>query len=120
MQENVSKTVSDVLAVLADKFGTTLEHLRAVIVHQVYVTAMQNVAFAIVLAAASYGLLRYTRYAAAEVKEDRYSAHAVGFVFAWCGVGGALIGASALLIGAVSRLMNPEFYALNYVLYFIQ
>lgn len=114
----VAKNVADVLDVLAARFGSTAEHLWAVLVKQSVVDAWQTAIGALFVLGVVIGLVLTYRWAGRRpLKEWALSADR-GAVRVLCTVG-ALIGGGVffgLSSGIVGRLINPEFYALQYVL----
>lgn len=111
---------------LADKFGTTVEHLWGVLVKQAVISAVTEIVMALAMVAAWLWLFRFVRRKTTEPKEtaeDRYP-HAEwreeGALIAW------LVAALALLLVTIqvycatttglTALLNPEYWALKQLL----
>ena len=115
-QSEVTKAMNDALDVLAQRFGTTVAHLWDVVVRQVYVTALTNAIMAVTLGIASYWLYRLGQSRWALYKQDTYSMSDFTAVLSFLGCGGAGVLAVVNLINLIGRLLNPEFYALRFLL----
>lgn len=111
---------------LADKFGTTVEHLWGVLVRQAVISAVTEIVMALAMVAAWVWLFRFVRSkttAPKETPENRYP-HAewedAGALIAW------LVAALALLLVTIqvycaattglTALLNPEYWALKQLL----
>jgi len=111
---------------LAEKFGTTVEHLWGVLVKQAVISAVTEIVMALAMVAAWVWLFRFVRGKTTEPKEtpeDRYP-HAEwreeGALIAW------LVAAFALMLVAIqvyraattglTALLNPEYWALKQLL----
>jgi heme/copper-type cytochrome/quinol oxidase subunit 2 len=115
--------VIELLTRLADKFGTTVEHLWGVLVKQAGISAVTELVMAFVMVAAWAWLFRFVRGKTTEPKEtpeDRYP-HAEwreeDALIAW------LVAAFSLMLvvlqvysaitTAPTALFNPEYWALK-------
>lgn len=116
----------DLLNRLADKFGTTVEHLWGVLMKQAVISAVTEIATALVLVAAWVWLFCFVRGKTTEPepsREDCYP-HAEwyneGAFAAWVVTGLTLL----LVMGQVyyaattglTALLNPEYWALKQLL----
>ena len=115
-QTDAGKTVADVLAVLSEKFGTTADHLWAVLVRQQYVYGVTAALLASLCAVAAFWLGRYAyRHINAPTEKYAYtdqSGYFIGLViavlFAGLGIGWTY--------DAITMFLNPEYGALKDVL----
>jgi len=88
-----------------------------VLLKQVYIDAVANIAWAIMLVVVCILLIKLIKYSHEKMEEDSYSSWEMGL---WLGyifapAAGAL--AFGLLVSAAMRFANPEFYAIRYILY---
>jgi hypothetical protein len=111
---------------LADKFGTTVEHLWGVLVKQAVISAVTEIVMALAMVAAWVWLFRFVRGKTTKPKEtpeDRYPYaewRGEGALIAW------LVAAIALLLVTIkvcyaattglTALLNPEYWALKQLL----
>ena len=118
------KTI-ELLNKLADKFGTTVEHLWGVLIKQAAITAVAEIVMALVMIAAWVWMFRFVRGKTAEQPEtsDRY-AHPEweqeGALIAWIVVCIAALITCLQIYGALTTgataLLNPEYWALKQVM----
>lgn len=108
---------------LADKFGTTVEHLWAVMVRQARVEAVLDIFWILALIATLVLTAWFVRYAWRKTKEEDYSnrwdEEAVVVISVVCGIISALITVPIIALlsyGLVSKLFNPEYWALQQIL----
>jgi hypothetical protein len=113
--------ISPAIATLSDKLGTTAEHLWVILVKQSYNHAIGNaiiVMFAIVgLKAAFYGANIWKK----KIEDDEWHSDS------WPGVvvikiAGSVIGTLVIgtnIVSLAQKLINPEFYALQTILKYI-
>lgn len=105
------------LDALAAKLGVTATHLWAVLVRQAYVEFATSVAFAVIIAIATYGFVRVVRHGIAQEWYDDYD----GLPQIFTGIVGIVLGVCWLvaLVGVVQGigyLINPEYFALHEVI----
>lgn len=123
--KNMNDKTLDLLTRLADKFGTTVEHLWGVLIKQAAITAVAEIVMAMVMVAAWVWMFRFVRGKTTEKPEtnDRYAQaewEQDGALIAWIVVSiAALITClqiyEALTTGATA-LLNPEYWALKQVM----
>ena len=111
---------------LAEKLGTTAEHLWEVLLHQAPISGVVALVTDIVMALVAVGLVRfvknkttkpvkteYNKYPEAEWEEE-------GAAFAWAGIviyfliTGVVVSGSAE--GILAAFFNPEYWALSHIL----
>ena len=111
---------------LADKFGTTVEHLWGVLVKQAVISAITELVMAVAMVALWLWVFRFVRAKTTKPKpteEDRYP-HAEwreeGALIAWLvtavGLLIALIQVYSAATTGITALLNPEYWALKQVL----
>jgi len=111
---------------LAEKLGTTAEHLWGVLLHQAPISGAVDLATVVVMVLAAVGLVRFVKgktTTPAETEDDRYP-HAewedefAGF--AWLVTAIYLIITGLVVIvspqGIVAAFFNPEYWALSHIL----
>ena len=119
--------VEQIIEMLAEKLGPLGEHVWAIYVRQVYISVIGDMIGAVMFLLAALGFLlggiwcanRYTRNQEAKPR-DSYAYgvgeyQVIGLVI--CGI----CGPTALIIGlwglsTVTRLLNPEYYAIQMLL----
>ena len=116
----VAQATSEVLDVLAARFGTTVAHLWDVLLRQAVAEGWVNFAWAVITAVGAVVALRVClwgwRADAEGAKRGDFADYSIHII-----VGGVatVLSASACAFTATDafmRLMNPEFYALKFVL----
>lgn len=115
MTENLPQNVEKALQILAERFGTTVEHLWTVAVRQTYVDAATSILLILVVSVASYFALRWCKKAF----EEDDSSMGEKRMFAWiiaCIVLAILAGVVLSNIGKLLQVFNPEFYAVKLLL----
>lgn len=111
---------------LAEKLGTTAEHLWGVLLHQAPISGAVDLATVVVVVLAAIGLVRFVKGKTtkpAETKDERYT-HAEweeeGAGLAWLGTAIYLIITGLVVIGSaqgiVAAFFNPEYWALSHIL----
>lgn len=101
-----------VLLSLAERLGTTIEHLWAVLIKQAVVTGMTNVVILAAVTTAACYLTRIVRIKVFEAAYLRDGAWA-GVSFMWAFI---VLLWVYLLPDTVAAIFNPEFWALKQVL----
>lgn len=111
---------------LAEKLGTTAEHLWGVLLRQAPISGAVDLATAVVMVLAAVGLVRFVKEKTtkpAETKDDRYpraewAEEDAGF--AWLGTVLYLITTGVVVTGSaqeiVAAFFNPEYWALSHIL----
>ena len=117
MNQETINAIKEALVPVAQKIGETAEWGWGVVIRQMYVEAILGIFYTIlgiVVLVATYKLVRFVMK---QCKEDRYSDW--GLV----GIIGGIIGTSVgflLFFGggydAITRFVNPEFYAIKFFL----
>lgn len=108
---------------LADKLGTTTEHLWGVLLHQAPISGVVDLATLAVMVVAAVGLVRFVKGKTtipAKTEDDRYP-HAEweegGAGLAWLGTAIYLIITGVVVIGSaqgiVAAFFNPEYWAMS-------
>lgn len=111
---------------LAEKLGTTAEHLWGVLLHQAPISGAVDLATVAVMVLAAVGLVRFVKGKTtkpAMTEDDRYP-HAEwedeGAGLAWLGATIYLIITGVVVIGSaqgiVAAFFNPEYWALSHIL----
>ena len=101
---------------LADKLGTTAEHLWAVLVKQAGIEARMDAGFAAMFLLLLVGSLVFTGYAWVKKQEEEYSDWEIGLVvaavfsFLW------LICFCVFASSSFTEFYNPEYWALKQIL----
>lgn len=115
MTENLPQNVEQTLQILAERFGTTVEHLWSVAVRQTYVDAATGILLILAVSAGAYFALRWCKKAFEE--DDSYMGEKRMFagVIA-CIVLVILTGVVLSNIGNLLQVFNPEFYAVKLLL----
>ncbi len=109
----VAQATSEVLDVLAARFGTTVAHLWDVLLRQAVVEGWVNFAWAVISALVVVACVKTFLWAQRQDSRFDYEPHLVVSVI----VGAlATITCGFTATDAFLRLMNPEFYALKFVL----
>ena len=115
MTENLPQNVEKTLQILAERFGTTVEHLWSVAVRQTYVDAATGVLLILAVSVTSYFALRWCKKAFEEdgsyVGDKRMFASLIA-----CIVLIILAGVVLSNIGNLLQIFNPEFYAVKLLL----
>lgn len=120
-----AKNISDILEVLAVRFGTTVEHLWAVLIRQVYVDAIVNVSAGIAFTVAAIIVSRIV-YRWHTVVLPPQPGYANGHTFEYTNEGLAVTAfiaaillcilaviCDAFAVGSLAQLANPEYGALK-------
>ena len=115
MTENLPQNVEKTLQILAERFGTTVEHLWSVAVRQTYVDAATGVLLILAVSVTSYFALRWCKKAFEEdgsyMGDKRMFASLIA-----CIVLIILAGVVLSNIGNLLQIFNPEFYAVKLLL----
>ena len=106
----------ELLKVLADKLGTTTEHLWGVLLNQAFLSGLSNSAFLAVILISS---VWWWRFALAKIKkegkENGYSSSDVWppviLLIAACGTASTII-----VYEIMTAFLNPEYWALKQIL----
>lgn len=115
MTENLPQNVEKTLQILADRFGTTVEHLWAVAVRQTYVDAATGILLILAVSAGAYFALKWCKKTFEE--DDSYMGEKRMFAsIIACGVLVILVGVVLSNIGNLLQVFNPEFYAVKLLL----
>lgn len=111
---------------LADKLGTTVEHLWGVLLHQAPISGAVDLAKVVVMVLVAVGLVWVVKGKTtepAETKDDLYPRAEWGddvAFFAWLVTFGYLIITGVVVIGSaqdiVAAFLNPEYWALSHIL----
>ncbi len=110
----------ELLKVLADKFGTTTEHLWSVLINQAFLSGLSNSAFLAVILIPS---VWWIRYASREIRKEREhesyysatSAETLRFIRILL-ILACVIAACILLHDIMTAFVNPEYWALREIL----
>lgn len=111
---------------LADKLGTTAEHLWGVLLHQAPISGAVDLATVALMVLAAVKLVRFVKAKTtkpAETRDERYP-HAEwegdGAGLAWLGTAFYLIITGVVVTGSaqgiVAAFFNPEYWALSHIL----
>lgn len=112
MTENLPQNVEQTLQILADRFGTTVEHLWEVAVRQTYVEAVTSVLLILAVSVGAYFALKWCKKTFEE--DDSYMGDKRMFAgLIACGVLVILAGVVFSNIGKLLQVFNPEFYAVK-------
>lgn len=87
-----------------------------VLVKQVYVEAIASLAWAIGLSVAAYFLFKLGAYARKEYEDDYMSGWDLGAVFSYIAFGVCVAIAFGLFVEFAMHIINPEFYAIRYII----
>jgi hypothetical protein len=111
---------------LAEKLGTTSEHLWSVLLHQAPISGAVDLFTVIVMVFAAVGLVRFVKDKTTKPAKTEYDPypHAEwrdeGAILAWLITIAYLIITGAIAIGStqgiVAAFFNPEYWALSYIL----
>ena len=113
----MNQEIIEILKVLADKFGTTTEHLWGVLLNQAFLSGLSNSAFLAVILISS---VWWVRFALAKIKKEGkengyYSSSDVWppviLLIAACGTASTII-----VYEIMTAFLNPEYWALNILL----
>lgn len=113
----MNQEMIELLRVLADKFGTTTDHLWGVLLNQAFLSGVSNMAFLAVILISS---VWWVRFALAKIKEEGkengyYSSSDVWppviLLIAACGTASTI-----LVYEIVTAFLNPEYWALKQIL----
>lgn len=101
------------LAQVAEKLGESAAHVYGVLVRQAYVEALQFGIWALAFALAAIVLWRGVVPKAREHDAKITSSYEpMTLPWVWGGIGLLAVPTSVCLVSVVSRLINPEYYAL--------
>lgn len=111
-----NKQIEELLIKLAEKLGTTVEHLWAVLVRQVYAEAI-NSSILLILLISAIILFNWVRVTKFPIWEEDFHEHEfkIGAFFI-SGLGLAIatvVGVLTLIPTIVTNLVNPEYRALR-------
>jgi hypothetical protein len=119
------KTIA-LIGKIAEKLGTTSDHLWGVLLHQAPISGAVELSTDVVMAFVAVGLVRFVKGKTtkpAETKDKRYTYAEwkdEGAVLAWIATVAYLIITGAVVIGSVQEIVaaffNPEYWALSYIL----
>ncbi len=112
MQE---QNINAVIDHLAAKLSVPTAHLWGVLQRQVIVDAMQCGIFAALLGV-SFGLFLSRRAKVHAWAAEESFDGGLGLTFYYAGTVASLAGGMLLLVAALGRVMNPEYYALSDIL----
>lgn len=109
----VAQATSEVLDVLAARFGTTVAHLWDVLLRQAVAEGRVNFAWAVIFTLVVVACVKVFLWARRQERRFDYEPHLVISVLVGvlATLGGCIFATDALL-----HLMNPEFYALQSVM----
>lgn len=111
----MSQEITEILNVLAERFGTTVEHLWVVMVRQAYINAIGIVAFYIVTAITTYYLVRFVKTNKKENSFDYFIMDNLA-VFLMSVVNLIMIVVCVALFGSIlTAIFNPEYWALQQI-----
>lgn len=115
--------ITNLLEKLADKLGTTIEHLWNILIHQAYVEAFKNIAIIAFFIIAEILIFKYTiKYNKGKSLEDidnDFKSIAVIILSIIISVFTiAIIG--CLIPETVDAIFNPEYWALTHILKLIR
>lgn len=88
----------------------------AVLMRQVLVEVVLQTIWAVVLAIGSVVLVKFGNYSRKRAEEGFASDWEMGVIFSYIGAFSAIMFFFASAAGAIVRLINPEFYAIQFVL----
>jgi hypothetical protein len=119
------KTIA-LIGKIAEKLGTTSEHLWGVLLRQAPISGAVELSTAVVMAFAAVGLVRFvkgktTKPAKTEDKRCSYAEWKDEVaIFAWLATAVYLIITGVVVFGSVQEIVaaffNPEYWALSYIL----
>ena len=117
----MNQEVIEMLKVLADKFGTTTEHLWSVLLNQAFLSGLFSTAFLSVILISS---VWWVRFALARIKKEKeengYYSYPEDSAILWisiillipaCGIVSTII-----VYDIMTAFLNPEYWALNRLL----
>jgi hypothetical protein len=108
--------LTELLQQLANKLGTTVEHLWMVLTRQGQIEAVKSmIIFGVaILFAVLYALLLRNKYAILKEEDNDL----LGFVFLFTGLGGIiyLSVTACQFVSDIDGLLNPEYWALEHII----
>ena len=114
---DIASTVDSVLGILAERFGSTVEHLWTLMIRQAYVEGIAMLLLNILLIIVTVYAVKWFRYAAYDLtgySNNKWRDHniviAIGIVIVLCIWWAISLGSFSSLLTA---LINPEVYALK-------
>ena len=114
MNENTEKLIRE----LAEKLGTTTEHIWSVLVTQAPISSSINLAIVIGFAVAVYA--SYKQVSRKAVSEGEWDDHCGSMIFAWIAWVAftfvAIIVICSSLDDIAAGLLNPEYWALKQII----
>ena len=116
MTENLPQNVEKTLQILAERFGTTVEHLWTVAVQQAYVDAVAAMLLILAVSAGAYFALKWCKKAFEEEDDSSMGEKRMFAGILACIVLGILAGVVLSNIGNLLQVFNPEFYAVKLLL----
>jgi hypothetical protein len=119
----MNETTTKLIEQLAEKLGTTVEHLFAVLVRQAPISASVYFAWSLTLFVAVVLWIRLVQKKNKEAKSDDCSVWAVdgpAYIFSWAGIVGVGFFMSFSLFSSIEDMIiafaNPEYFALIKIL----
>jgi hypothetical protein len=116
MSDQIANKVLDMLQVLAAKLGTTVEHVYGLAVRQAMIVGVQDLVWGIGLGCTAFLLSRKSYKWWLAYREDAYAAHDLKAIFSGIGAVIAAVVAFVCLSEALPHLLNPEFFAVRFIL----
>jgi hypothetical protein len=111
---------------LAEKLGTTAEHLWDVLLHQAPISGVIDLVTDVVMVMVAVGLVRFVKDKTTKPAKTEYSKYPQaeweneGASMAWVAVAVYLIITGIVVIGSAERTLaaffNPEYWALSHIL----
>ena len=112
MTEKLPENVEKTLQILAERFGTTVEHLWSVAVRQTYIDALTALILIVTTTVGAYFILKLCKRTAKE--DDSYMGEKRGLAGIVALITFATFASVVLSnIGAVAQVLNPEFTAIK-------
>ena len=114
----MNQEIIELLKVLADKFGTTTEHLWRVLLEQALLSGITNVILLVVILVLTVMWVRFALERIEKGEKGYYSSDDIGalwltiiLVIPFCGVVSVL-----LIYDIVTAILNPDYWALREIL----
>jgi hypothetical protein len=111
---------------LAEKLGTTSEHLWGVLLHQAPISGAIKLSMVVVMVFSAVGLVRFVKGKTTKPAKTEYDQYPQAewegevAIFAWLATAIYLINTGAVAFGSaqgiVAAFFNPEYWALSYIL----
>ena len=117
MNDQIANKVLDMLQVVAAQLGTTVERLYALAVRQTVIEGVRDMIMVIGLGCSAYALVRVSLACWIKHRENQYDyTHDFWSVLTGLGALVAVVSGLVMFTIALPKLLNPEFYAAQFIL----